>query len=785
MIVSTYRLQLNRDFGFRGVEEYLDYFSKLGVTHLYLSPVLKARPGSPHCYDVVDQSTVNDELGGEAGYRQLIRQARQRGLGIIQDIVPNHMAVHSANTRLMDVLEHGMQSRYAGFFDIDWEASARVVLPLLEEEPRKLAAKGLLRVTMVDGKPVINYREMVFPVNRAGIEVLSQHGLLVGGTLGEVDVEVLMEVLAKQEYILAESRAQPNYRRFFHVNELIGVNVEKRWVFDDTHCMVKRFVDLGVEGLRVDHVDGLMFPSGYLEWLRALVGNAYIVVEKILSGGEQLRRWQCEGTTGYDFLNAVNQLFVDHEKEKVFSEIYEHFIGGRVDVDALIVNRKRRVVDQLLKSEFDRVFRQFSSKIADFDGIKQRLMDFIVRLPVYRTYVSGEEVDDLDAEIINGLDSSGMVFSLLGKAREPFLKLQQILPAVMAKGVEDSVLFAYNRLLSLNEVGCDPRVFGTDVGSFHDFNRRRLSSWPMSMSTTSTHDSKLSEDARCRLNVLSQVPKEWSTLVDRLHDTLRPKTMKPNDEYRLYQALVASWPSDGIGDDYKQRIRSYTIKAMREAAENTEWVNPDLEYERKVMAELDDALNNRLFIHEVDAFVRRISPMAMLCSLSTLVLKMTSPGVADTYQGCEVWRHLLTDPDNRRPVDFKVLSTMLDKLLNRDGGVRGINWANGEIKMYVTTKLLRLRANMAQVFIHGDYDPLRLPSGFVGYSRAKHVVIIVPRLFTSVLEPAPTGSWINTMVQFDAGRYMDIITHRTIEISGSIALGDLLADIPIAVLIKQ
>jgi (1->4)-alpha-D-glucan 1-alpha-D-glucosylmutase len=784
-VLSTYRLQLNKDFPFASVIGLLDYFSELGVSHLYLSPILKARPHSPHCYDVVDHTSINDELGGEQGYRSLLQEARKRGLGVIQDVVPNHMAVHPTNWRLMDVFERGPQSRYAEYFDIDWSASKCVVLPLLDADVNWLISQGKLKIEIVQGIPSIVYGEMCFPINEAGLEVLHQAGPIDSQTLGCLDPAVVKEVLARQYYTLSESRGQPNYRRFFNVNELIGVNVEKKWVFEESHSVLPKLAGLGVDGYRVDHIDGLMYPSKYLEWLHNLVGDAYVVVEKILTGDEYLRGdWACEGTTGYDFMNRVNQLFVDEDSASYFTEIYEEFLGRKIDFESLVLEKKRFVVEKLLRAEFERVFREFAASVFDFDTMHEKLLQFILRLPVYRTYIDGAAISDEDIHLISSIDPDGSIISLIRRCRDAFLKLQQILPAVTAKGYEDSVLFVYNRLISLNEVGGDPRVFGCGADRFHEFNRRRLSHWPLSMSATSTHDSKLSEDVRCRLDVLSQMPTKWSSFVKGIRYLLNSR-VEANDEYRLYQTIIGTWPPEGMNEEYRERIRSFTIKAMREAGENTSWIHPNAEYEEKVLNLVNEVFECKDVRHQIDKMVETIAPFGMLYSLSTLTLKMTSPGVPDIYQGCEVWRFLLTDPDNRRPVDFTRLRQILKDVKDSDAQRLMTHIYEGGIKMYITTRLLHLRRKLPEVFQSGDYEPIPTPRELVGYMRAKRVAVVVPRLVVNFPFPPVGEIWGDKSIEIDAGIYVDVFTNREIKSNGRTPLSHIFSELPLAVLIKR
>ncbi|MEM3655325.1 MAG: malto-oligosyltrehalose synthase [Thermoprotei archaeon] len=780
-ILSTYRLQLNKEFNLLDVEQLLDYFNELGVTHLYLSPVLKARPGSPHCYDVVDHSLINPELGGEEAYRKLLQEAKLYGLGIIQDIVPNHMAVHPTNWRLMDVLEKGQQSEYSEYFDIDWCASKNLVLPLLEAPLDNLIARRIVKLGLSRGKPCVVYGENNFPLNNKGIELLHDVG---GNTLENVDPNLVRKILDAQYYTLTWFHDQPNYRRFFQVNDLIGVNVEKRWVFEESHSIISMISKLGVDGFRVDHVDGLMYPATYLEWLRSFVGGKYVVVEKILGEGEDLRGWTCEGTTGYDFLNALNRIFVDQNNEEFFTKLYEEFTERKIDLDQLILTKKRFVVENLLRSEFQRVFKLFSNKTVWSKELEEKIVDFITRLPVYRTYFDGASLSKDDLDILNRVDPSGEIRRIISEAKEAFVRLQQILPAVTAKGFEDSVLYVYNRLIALNEVGGFPAIFGSQVDVLHGFNMRRLKRWPLSMSTTSTHDSKFSEDVRCRLSTISQLPHEWLKCVSNLHNTLNPQIDK-NDEYRVYQTLVGSWPFEGPTSGYRDRMRSHILKALREAGENSCWANPNNDYENKVCNALENIFSQKSVRQIVEEMVRKVTPIALVYSLSTVTLKMTSPGVADTYQGCETWRFLLTDPDNRIPVDFRALRQTLSRAKTATPQSLMTNMEKSELKMFATFHLLHLRRRFDKALLFGDYKPVKTPPEIIGYMRGGRILVLAPVHIARIQTPPVGDAWGENTVNLDGGRYVDLFTTQEITVHDNMPLAELFAHFPIAVLIKQ
>jgi len=684
MLLSTYRLQPMK---FSEIREKLDYFVKLGITHLYLSPVLKARPGSSHDYDVVDHSTINEELGGEEEYRKLISEAKGRGLGIIQDIVPNHMAVHYTNWRLMDVLRKDKESKYYSYFDFYEEEKIRI--PILGDRNFK--------ITFVNNEPFIDYHGNLFPINEQSKKYLN-------------DIEMLLK---NQYYELVHWKDYPSYRRFFAVNGLIAVKQENDWVFEESH---EKILSFDIDAFRIDHIDGLFDPETYLKKLKSKVGERLIFVEKILSIDEKLRWDFIEGTTGYDFLNYSNFLFTDNENK--ITEIYMRIWNG--DLDRLIVETKKKIIGTLLKHDIER--------LANLLGVSyEELKDFLACLKVYRTYIT--EKDRKDEDIVK--QCSSKVYEAMKKNIKAFMKLQQYMPAVFAMSYEDTVLFIYNRLISLNEVGTNLKYYSIPCEEFHKFNLSRVGSF--SFNATSTHDTKFSEDVRMRISAISEIPDEWEKKVNEWHDILSP-SIDRNDEYRLYQTLVGSF--EGFNEEYKERLKNHIKKALREAKVRTDWLNPNEEYENKVFSLIDKMFNNEKFKESFLDLEEKIDNMGKIKSLSLVALKITSPGVADFYQGLENFRYLLTDPDNRRPVTFGELPEKYSEDL----------FDNGKIKTYVTKILLNLRKEMGDFFIKSGYKPLSLPKGLCGYIRGDKVLIIVKTL-----------SYVTKEIDLD-DEYTDVIT---------------------------
>jgi len=696
MLLSTYRLQPMK---FSEIREKLDYFVKLGITHLYLSPVLKARPGSTHGYDVVDHSVINEELGGEEEYRRLISEAKRKGLGIVQDIVPNHMAVHHTNWRLMDVLKKGKESKYYSYFDFYEEEKIRI--PILGDRNFK--------ITYLNKEPYIDYHGNLFPINEQSKKFLN-------------DIDTLLK---NQYYELVDWKEYPSYRRFFSVNDLIAVRQEIDWVFEESH---KKILSFDIDAFRVDHIDGLFDPEKYLRKLKSKSGKL-VFVEKILSFGEKLRWDFIEGTTGYDFLNYSNLLFTDNEEK--MTEIYKKIFD--VDLERLIVETKKKIIDSMFKHDIERIAKMLGVTY-------EELKDFLSCLKVYRTYIT--EYDRRDEEIVK--HCSPKVYEAMKKNIKAFMKLQQYMPAVFAKSYEDTVLFIYNRLISLNEVGSDLKYYSIPCEEFHKFNLSRVGS--LSFNATSTHDTKFSEDVRMRISAISEIPDEWEKKVNEWHEILSP-SIDRNDEYRLYQTLVGSF--EGFTEEYKERLKNHMKKALREAKVHTDWINPNEEYENKVLSLIDKMFENERFKESFLDFEEKIDKMGKIKSLSLVTLKVTSPGVADFYQGLENFRYLLTDPDNRRPVTFGEIPEKYSE----------DHFDKGKIKAYVTRVLLNLRKEMGDFFINSSYKPLSLPKGLCGYIRGDKVIVIVKTL-----------SYATKEIEID-GDYTDVITGE--EVRGKVRIDKL------------
>lgn len=850
----SYRIQLNRGFTFAQATEIVPYLARLGISHVYCSPYLKARAGSAHGYDVVDHNALNPEIGSAEEYERFVATLAANDMGQMVDLVPNHMGVGGDdNTWWLNVLENGQASDYAEFFDIDWqsvkpELRGKVLLPFLEDHYGKVLDRGLLKLEFdaTRGEFSVRYYEHRLPLDPKtyprvlgpGLEALDSQDEAVVACRGLVslldglpsrldaaperraqrnrDQRVLKQRLAELAHnssivatflqdavrryngapgeaasydhlhaLLEEQSYRPaywrvaadeiNYRRFFDINALAALRVERPEVFAATHRLVLDLVAQGkVHALRIDHPDGLYDPAGYFRAVREAIaarggeGDAaiYMVAEKILIPPEPLpESWQVDGTTGYDFANQVNGLFVHPEGEAPFTQLYARVVGDPVRFSDLLYESRKLVMRTLMSGEL-MVLANLLDRISEADrrtrdhtlhALRDALMEVIACFPVYRTYVTGAEVSEQDRRFVSHailqarrrsptVDVSVFQFlrsvllledpedrhSGTREALADFVrKLQQYTSPVMAKGFEDTSFYVYNRFVALNEVGGDPRRFGLSAEDFHNANAERRAHWPHSMLCTSSHDTKRSEDVRARLTVLSEIPGEWRSHVLRWIRLNRDKKREVggelapdgNDEYMLYQALLGIWPLEAMDavrrDEFQMRIESYLLKAVREAKRHTSWINLNEEYEaalidfaRAILAE--DARNR--FLTDFTPFAQHVARFGFYNSLSQTLFKLTVPGVPDIYQGTEVWDFSLVDPDNRRPVDYGKHLKYLTQLEVFDSctvpeQARQVQQllessADGRAKLHLVRRVLRQRRLQEALFRDGSYEPL-------------------------------------------------------------------------------
>lgn len=848
---ATYRLQFNREFGLEDARVLVPYLHALGVTDLYASPLLQAREGSGHGYDVTDPTRLNRELGGEEAFAGLAQALRQRDMGLVLDIVPNHMAAGTENPWWANVLRHGQDSAYATYFDIDWQPgrpgmAGKVLLPLLGSPYGAALENGELTLVLAENGFWVHYHEQRMPIKPGSYRRILALGTAgrggqpepgpapgqlvklaielekmppsidtdytsafrditgrlwrlfqtspeikdcidkalraVNGTRGEpVSFDYLEDVLAEQHYRLAFWRAanrEINYRRFFSISELVSVRVEYEHVFAATHDLVLRLGKAGlVTGLRIDHVDGLHDPEAYLCRLQERLGGEgespgfYVVVEKILGSEEKLPTgWPVHGTSGYDFLNLVNGLFVYEEGLKQLEEIYRRHGGSAASFKEVVYGLKKRAMAELFGGEM-RTLAGLLGRLAEqdrhgldltLDQLEEAVVEVIACFPVYRTYTRGFTVTAQDRAYIEQAVASavrrnpdtaracGFLRRVLllecgdnqpGEQRRNWLRFvmrwQQFTGPVTAKGVEDAAMYVYNRLVSLNEVGGEPDAAAVSVAEFHHHNRTRLKRHPHSMNATSTHDTKRSEDVRMRINVLSEIPALWAERLERWrrwndrHKQSWNGRPVPggNMEQFIYQTLVGAWPlNEEETPEFKERLEGYLVKAAREAGTHTGWLSPDEDYEKALvrfaMSILEPGEEN-LFLRDFTRFQACISYYGALGSLAQVLLKVASPGVPDFYRGTELWDFSLVDPDNRRPVDFGVRAALLAKLREREAGGKAAltalarelldSWQDGRAKLFLVYRALQFRKARPDIFTHGEYIPVETSGPGAGH----------------------------------------------------------------------
>jgi (1->4)-alpha-D-glucan 1-alpha-D-glucosylmutase len=784
-VIASYRLQLHAGFTFADAAARVPYLASLGVSHLYLSPVLQAVPGSQHGYDVLDHTRVSAELGGEQGLLSLAATAREAGLGIVVDVVPNHMALvapEHANAPLWETLRDGREARTAHWFDVDWDAGGgRLGLPILGGTVEEALDAGEVVLDEHEGRPVVRYFDHVLPV--------------APGTEGD-DVR---KVLDQQHYLLANWRDSDtllNYRRFFDVTELIAVRVELEDVFDATHALLLDLNHRGViEGFRIDHPDGLADPEGYLRRLRerARPGTG-LWVEKILEGEERLpRSWACDGTTGYDTIRAVTAALLDPAPADVLDECWVQ-AGGGLDLDHAVERAKRLVVDELLAPEVSRLTRRACEARPELDEERTReaVVELLVASEVYRAYIHPDErltplarrrlraARQQAFEARPDLEPELRALEELARAEHPeddssmdfAVRLQQTWGPVMAKGIEDTTFYRWHRLLALNEVGGDPKVLEhAEPEVLHRWAREQQEDWPLGMTTLSTHDTKRSEDVRARLVAVAQDADAWARCSAAFRQAADREGIDRPTAHLLWQTMVGAGPLSG------ERLRGYLVKAMREAKRHTAWVDGDEAYERRVLAFADRATGPGELRAVVDEAVAANEPGIRATILAQKLLQLLLPGTADTYQGCEVVNLSLVDPDNRRPVDYDALQERLARL-DRDGPA-----TLDDEKLLVTSRALRLRRELRDAF--GDratYQPLETTSEHaLGFVRSGRVACVVTRAPRRLRED---GGWREETLELPAGTWRDELTgavHR----GGALRCADVFAAMPVALLVDR
>ncbi|MFJ6325118.1 MULTISPECIES: malto-oligosyltrehalose synthase [unclassified Rhizobium] len=821
---STYRLQFRGDMSFDRAEKLLPQLADLGISHVYASPIFTATSGSTHGYDVVDPNEIDPSIGGRRGFDRFVLALRRAGLGLILDIVPNHMAASVENPWWRDVLRHGRESAYAGYFDIDWRR--RLTLPELRKPLDEALAAGefSLVAAMSGGVVELAYLDLRLPLSDESMRQLRAKMEQYAQDLRTFshDAVKMNWLLAKQHWQLIhwkDAARNLSYRRFFEVAGLVGLKVEDAQVFADTHRTLIEMVHSGqVQGLRIDHIDGLADPKAYLDRLRKAAGpDVYIVVEKILARGETLPAdWPVSGTTGYEFIDALADLFVSEAGLEGIDLAYREVGGDHADFAAGMRKAKLLMVERNFSGEVLRLTRLVEEIFPDFDAadISATIRELLVAFPVYRLYGDKETLSARDETVLAATvkaaqatvprtSALGAIASLLqgsvadAKPREFQTRFQQLSGPIMAKAAEDTLFYRYNRFIALNEVGGEPAAFPAGVAAFHQSMTDRLLRQPHGLSATTTHDTKRGEDARARLYSLTQRPADWIEGFERwrvLNAAFRPtlargQAPEVNVEWMLYQALAGIWP-DGAEttidrDELKQRFRTYALKAIREAKLGTDWADADAAYERAVLDYVDALVSpgNEAFASDFDRTLRPFVLLGYRNSLSQLLIKLTAPGIPDIYQGAERLDFSMVDPDNRR----SFAHAWGDVLPEDTSGERKI----ASLKRKITSAVLRHRRDHPHLFLEGDYMPLEVAGAradkLVAFARVfkrEIAVTVAPRLVDA--ESLGLDYWQDTTLILPAKppRYMrDLLTGRR-HLTGDVPVAQLFADRPVVFLVS-
>ncbi len=880
---STYRLQLHKDFTFDDAAGIAGYLHALGVSHVYCSPYLQAAPGSTHGYDVVDHQRINDELGGAAGHDRFCLKLRDTGLGQVLDIVPNHMSLGQENRFWWDVLENGTSSRYASFFDIDWQPQEerlrnKVLVPILPDQYGRVLQAGGIKVARHDNMLVVECAGQKLPVAPPTLPVIlvraaeysrsdtlsflaASFGRLpapeyadrrrilerhrdktvlctllkrlcveepsvcaqIDRSVAELNgnIDALDDLLNQQNYRLSYWKAadqQLGYRRFFDVNTLIGLRVEREHVFEETHALVLDWLQRGVlDGVRVDHPDGLRDPQEYFDRLRERAPDAWIVGEKILLPGEFTRKkWPIQGTTGYDFLNVAMNVLVRPEGMAELTAVYADFIGQQTVLAEIAHEKKIAVGQESLASDVSRLTSLFveicesNRNQRDYTRaeVRRAIREFAACFRVYRSYVvpDRDEITAEDCEVIaqaaqcaknKRQDIDGDLFEFMrdvltlkvtGKQESEFvLRFQQFTGPVMAKGVEDTAFYCYNRLTGMNEVGSDPARDGISVKEFHEYCREMQATHPLTMTTLSTHDTKRSDDVRARLAVLTEMPgrfgagvHRWSRMNSDFRAMKADGSSMPdrNTEYLYYQSLIGAWPIS------VERIQAYMLKAVREGKQQTSWVANNTAFEEALSRFIDATLQHQPFVEEMEQFVASVKEAGRVNSLAQTLMKHTAPGVPDLYQGAELWDLSLVDPDNRRPVDYKVRCRLLQEMQNLSAVQVMERMEEGLPKLWTIRHALHLRRERPDWFgVEAGYRLLKATgtkkAHVIAYLRGDHVITVVPRLVITL-----AGVWGNTAVALPKGRWKNCLTDEVVS-GGAVPIKGLLEMFPVALLVRE
>jgi malto-oligosyltrehalose synthase/4-alpha-glucanotransferase len=831
--ISTYRIQFNKEFKFSDFKKVIPYLHDLGIQTIYASPIMEASPGSMHGYDTVNPLKINPEIGTEEELLEISSQLKSLGMNWIQDIVPNHMAYHQNNPWLMDVLEKGQESPYYSFFDINWSGKGfePIMTPFLGDDLEKVIENGELKVVKSGDKFQLDYSGNIWPLNDAAQQDLANENLESFNS----NKSGLVELANRQNYRLCnwmETDRKINYRRFFTVNSLICLNIQDPNVFKAYHEYIFALLQRGIfQGLRVDHIDGLFDPNVYLELLRESAGaDTYIVIEKILEQGEEMPiEWPVQGTTGYDFLATMNNVFTNQQAEEAFSTYYKDLSESQESIESQIWDKKRAILENHMGGELSNLVDLFQSlglgqgqpEVAS-SLLKEAIAELLIHCPVYRYYGDCIPLTGLqEKELLSLLDLvneerlqpavellKNVWFNAPKKGDKAYNKratlfykrCMQFSGPLMAKGVEDTLMYTYNRFIGKNEVGDSPEGFGLSPQGFHDSMKNRIQHWPMALSGSSTHDTKRGEDVRARLNVLTDLSSQWLSHVQRWNNNAEG-IEKPdlNDIYFIYQTLVGSHPMPGVTEtDYQERVDAYLQKALREAKRHTGWAEPSTDYE-KAAQDFSAAFisNGGGYAESFEPFFNKVADYGILNSLSQVVVKYTAPGVPDVYQGTELWDLSLVDPDNRRPVDYEKRTSWLAEV-KEAADIKAL-WEEryeGKIKLWLQYLLLQDRKQQADHYKSGSYLPLEVKGKYadniLAYARKcnnSYTVVLVPLHPAVICEKENVDifsiNWKNTRVELPSGapeNWQHLFTQEKGTTKSGIKIQDAFKDFPLAVL---
>ncbi|RFM30343.1 malto-oligosyltrehalose synthase [Deminuibacter soli] len=836
--IATYRVQLHSGFTFRDLKQILPYLKQLGISTIYASPITTAVKGSMHGYDVTDPLVINPEIGTRQELEEINGQLKAYNMSWLQDIVPNHMAFSSDNARLNDVLERGGHSAYHRFFDINWhhpnpEICGKLMVPFLGSNAEEAVDKKEIQLQWLHNKCVVKYFDNVYPLSFPAYRILQSYAS--SGPQQGIDYlnshpDALKHLLQQQFYLLSwwkKAELQMNYRRFFTVNSLICLRMEDKAVFDEYHPLIIDLYKKGlIQGVRIDHIDGLYNPAAYVEQLRKALGDdAYIIAEKILEYSEQLpRNWALQGTSGYEFLAFTAQLLTNKKGSAELCTFYQSLVPATPAYNDMVFEKKHHFLLDQMNGELDNLLGlaatlQLVKEEDDTEELKEALGMWMAAFPVYRIYPDAFPLDAASQQLMDiameraqpkapslqhGWKLLQAILTPEGNAQDGpkllFLKrLMQFTGPLAAKGVEDTTFYVYNPLIAHNEVGDSPAQLGISIEDFHSKMKARQQHTPLSINTSSTHDTKRGEDARMRIAVLSEHAAEWIKAVTHWQQVNEPllqvvngkRAPSANDEYFIYQSLIGSFPQSLQCDEtFRERMHAFMIKALREAKVETNYGEPNTAYEDACIEFIDGLLNpGHAFLQHFVGFLDGLLDDAGQFSLVQTAIKLTAPGIPDIYQGCELWDHSLVDPDNRRPIDYEVRRQLLEALKEKEHVAAALEWAAenkrlGAQKLYLIKQLLGLRNANTQLFSTGEYIPLEVSRERIAVAYAR---ILQPRWVITVARMGIGEDIEDVQLQLPWNRpshWQNILTGETVQAeNNTIQLQDLLRHFPVAVLV--